>query len=283
MITSKTEITSCIDWISVTRPVSAYPEDWNSAKKELPRGMHGYDTAIKYLDGRIELCSSTRSDMGVHTIVSGEAITRICEMNGIDSFDVMVALGDCGHSRLDIALDIKHGCLDIRKLWDMLEQDNVETQVKDYLYLKGAKGNGETLYIGGAKSKKRLRVYDKRAESGANYEWTRLELQYRHKSAKRAARTLLNADRAYSEIAKMIVNFIDFNSYGDWVVALGTESVGLGKPEPSISNRADWLLGTAASALAAEMVEGRDCSDFLDRFINETMRKYSQKKAKYHK
>lgn len=280
MITSKTEITSCIDWLSITRCESQYPSDWTKLKQEMPRGMHGYDTAVKYLDGRIELCSSIRKDMGVHTIISGDTISKICNMTKRDSFGILSSLGAGGCSRIDLAVDIKHGTLDIQKLWDSLENDKSETSATEYLHLRGGKGNGETLYIGGAKSKKRVRIYDKGAEQNVEYDWTRIEIQYRHKAAKQAVKLLLNSPVMHTEVSKMIVDFVNFGDCRDWVIALGKDAVKLGQPEPIASNRSEWLLRVAASALASEMIEGEG-ADFLDKFMDTTRSLYNKKAEKY--
>jgi hypothetical protein len=281
MLTTETSITTCFDWFSITRDNRQYPTDWNALHKELPRGMLNYDTGIEYLDGRIELCHSSKPAMGIHTIFSGDTIREICNQNNITSFDIFDALGMGGYSRMDIAIDIKFGSLDIPKLWEELESGHCETKVDQWIFVKGKKGQGETIYIGAPKAKKRLRIYDKKAESGAKHEWTRIELQYRHKIAKRAARELGKHTPQHEHIPKMILDFANFPNNREWVTALGTEKAGLGKAEPTESNRRDWLLNTATSALAKEMVKSGDGTDLLQRFINETITKYAHEKSLY--
>ncbi len=281
MITSETEISSCIDWLSVTRPKSDYPDNYPKKYKELKHGQMGYDVAIQFIDGRIELCSSTRDEMGVHTILSGETILRLCELAGVNSFDIVASIGATGCSRIDLAVDIKHGTLDIEKLFNMLENDEVETTKTSWLFLRGAKGGGATLYVGAPKSEKRLRIYDKQAESGTEYAWTRVEMQYRHKSAKRAVSALLSSKSPQADVAKIINSFINFEKDADWVVSLGSDSIKLGKPEPSNSDRRNWLLETAASALASEMIEGSGGREFLSKFIESTLEKYGAKRDEY--
>ena len=283
MITSGTIVTSCVDWLSVTRESNQYPENYPKDKKELKRGMQGYDTAVQFIDGRVELCSSSRRDMGVHTILSGKTIKRLCELAQINSFDIVDSIGRSGCSRIDLAVDIKHGNLDIGKLWQMLESDLVDTSKANWLYLRGAKGNGETLYIGSPKSEKRLRVYDKKAESGADHEWTRVEMQYRRKSAKSAVQTLLMTAPYHECVPGMVNSYINFENDRGWSLVMGEALVKMGGIEKGNSDRQGWLLDTATSALAAEMVEGSVGKDFLETFISATLVKFSAKLGEYKK
>jgi hypothetical protein len=281
MITSLTDVTTCIDWLSVTRANNKYPENYPTNKQELKRGMLGYDTAIKYIDGRVELCSSTRKDMGVHTIFSGDTLRNLMWMANVDSFQVLTDMASKRVSRVDVALDIKWGTLDILALWSMLESDQVDTRIEKWLYLRGAKGDGETLYIGAPKSDKRMRIYDKQAESGSDYEWTRVEVQYRHKMATRACRALLSSKTPSEQVPGMIVDFINFDNDRDWVTVMGSEMVKMAKPEITVTNREKWLLETAASALASEMIEGQSGSSIMQRFIQATNLFYDRKQQKY--
>lgn len=282
MLTSETTVTSCVDWLSVTRQDNKYPVTYPKEKKEMKRGMMGYDTGLEYIDGRMELCSSTRPEMGVHVIISGETISRLCELVKITSFDIVNDLGARGVTRLDIAIDVKYGTLHIAELFNMLELDKVDTSIEKWLYLQGAKKQGETLYVGAPGSDKRVRIYDKSAESGTDYEWTRIELQYRHKYAKRAARALLGTSEPHLRVASMINEFINFKGNREWSMVMGSDTIKLGKPEPSSSNRREWLLDTAATALASEMVVGVDGKRFLEEFIRSALDKYGVKKDEYH-
>ena len=211
MINSDTKITAKVDWLSITLDEIKYPSNWTKERKEMARGMHGYDTGIKYLDGRIELSSSNRADMKPHVILSGSCIDRLALDNGGDTLATLRSLSNGRPSRLDVAIDIKHGTLPIKEMRNHFDVGQAITRAKKGVYMETVGEIGETLYIGSAGSTKRIRIYDKAAEQGLkNEDWTRVELQLRNSAAAQSFLLLINSDEPYGIIPKLIVGFVDF-------------------------------------------------------------------------
>lgn len=273
-ISNNTTITTKIDWLSVTVAKPSYPSEWSTEKTPLKKGMLGYDTGIKYRDGRVELCSSTRADMGTHIIFSGSCLDTMCEQYKITSFDILHAMKSSKTSRIDLAIDVKNGCIDIRALEQMFEDGATVTNAIAKLYMTAGKDKGETLYIGSEKGNRRLRIYDKMAETKADKAWTRLELQIRHRMAQIAAKTIADGDGQNPPVAGIIRGFVDFPYSQEWGDVIGCDNVEMATVEKYKSNRAEWLLTTCVAALAAEMFAGYQGGDFLNDFVRATLKTY---------
>lgn len=281
-VTSDTKINAKIDWLSSTVRQINYPENWNKKRAEMKRGMLGYDVGVKYLDGRIELCSSNRKDMLPHVIFSGKCIDKLCIANGGDTMSVLRAMSKGRASRIDIAVDIKNGTLNIAELRDEFADGNAKTKVKKGLYMEAVGDKGETFYIGSVKSPKRVRVYDKAAEMHLqDTMWTRVEFQLRSRDAARCFDMLIKSDKPYDLIPKIILGFVDFPEISDWVMALGTEGLTPSPGETADSNRLQWLMDTAVKSLANEMLDSGKGYGLLEEFRNKTARVYSQKMGAY--
>lgn len=282
MLTSETEITSKIDWLSVTTPTRDYAPDWTKERKEMTRGMLNYDTGVIYRDGRIELCSSTRPDMKNHIIFDGQTIDFLCRTHGIISTDILKAMANGKPSRLDLAVDIKHGTLPIEEIAQSFEDGKSNTKVEQGLYIRGVGIDGETFYIGSKAAKRRVRIYDKAAENGiVEFDWTRVEMQLRHGMAVRSFWRLIKSQNPIVEIPKLILDFVDFPEIPDWIIAMGTDKIKPCSAEETQSNREQWLLDTAAKALANEMSIGGKGYMLLDEFIQTVRLQYVAKDSKF--
>lgn len=278
-------VTAKIDWISVTGENNIYPSDFPTKRKEMKRGMMGYDTGLQYLDGRIELCSSTRKDMGVHIIISGDTIERLEKKTGRDSFSILQDFSESKCTRLDIAVDIMHRKLSISNLWKMVCDEKVKTRSTAFLHIEGKKGMGETVYIGSPKSNKRLRIYDKKAEVGAEFEWTRVELQLRREDARGGCIQInsCNSDekKKVETISSMINSFASFDDDEEWKSSMGEISKEiLRDKELRETNRKKWLLSSVVSAMASEIVaSGKE--DVMEMFMKRVERKVSTLRSEY--
>lgn len=282
MINSETKLTSKIDWISVTIKVPVYPANWSKLKVELSHGMIGYDTAIRYDDGRLELCSSTRKDMEAHVIFSGKCIDRLCEDHQINSIDVLSAMGRGKVTRLDIAVDIRDGKLDIGSLVASFENGTAKTKAQKGLHLSGVKIAGETFYIGSKSSPRRVRVYDKAAESGlSDVDWTRVEFQMRQVSANNASRKLCESNDPHSLIPKLINAFVDFPEVVEWAMVMGMDKIGVSQSIEHESNRRKWLIEMVTRAMSNEMMESGEGISLLNEFADRVVLLYNQKLDDY--
>lgn len=282
MLTNETTITAKIDWLSITVDSLQYPSTWTKERKEMPRGMHGYDTGVKYLDGRIELCSSNRKDMKPHVIFSGSCIDRLSLENGNDTLKTLRAMSHGKPTRLDIAVDVKEGTLPIEEMRDHFDNGQSITRAKKGVYMETVGEVGETLYIGSTASGKRLRIYDKAAEQGLkDKSWTRVELQLRSSFAANSFLLLINSEEPYLVIPKLIVGFVDFPEILDWVVVMGSGDISVPGKVQLEGNRHAWLMDTAAKALANEMLENGGGLDLLKAFRDRAKMLYYQKRREY--
>lgn len=269
-INSSTKITAGIDWVQVTQSQDnwPYPHAWPSA--HVPgRGKLNYDVSRKFVDGRVELVSMSREDMKTHVIMSGDAIRNLTSSHCSSHEEILDWASKGSVTRVDIYVDVRHGSLSIEGLRDAVTDGTSGTKAENSLYMKAAIGSGETLYVGSPKSNKRLRVYDKQAESKTGFEWTRIELQLRQKYARRAVWTLHNKKDWTGAIAQIIRGFVPFEDNHEWQAVVGASSILLPPmpDEKSASKREDWLYMTAAKALAKEVFARQDHS-IAERFID---------------
>jgi len=280
MLASNTTISAKIDWLATTVKEIEYHPSWCKDREEMKHGLQKYDTGVQYLDGRIELCSSNRKEMNPHVIFSGNTIDRICKHAGQTSFDILRQMAYGKATRIDLAVDVKRGFLDILSLECDFRTLRVSTRAEEGLYYAGSRKRGETLYIGSTSAHRRLRVYDKSAEQGKDYEWTRIELQLRGVAAAKTAQYLAATSNPEKDIPRLILDFADFGNNRDWILVMGCEKIKIGITEPSISNREKWLLDTVAKAVANEMVSNIEGKAFFEAFGIAVLREYAQKHAK---
>lgn len=282
MINIDTKITAKLDWLSITVAEIKYPENWDKKRKEMSRGMSGYDIGVRYLDGRIELCSSNRKDMQPHVIFSGSCIDKLALQGNGNTMEILRAMADGSPSRLDIAVDIKNGCLNIEELRDEFHDGKAVTSAKKGVYMQTVGEIGETLYIGSARSQRRIRIYDKAAEQGnTDIAWTRIELQLRDDAARGSFELFVKSEVPLNLIPKLIIDFVDFPEIGEWVQALGVSKMRPSPPEKKETNRLDWLMNTAAKSLANEMIQSGEGFTILDAFTKRAAAIFIEKQSKY--
>lgn len=279
MINSKTTVTSIIDWLSVTGEKIHHSEGFTSLHTEISRGRLNYDTGIEYVDGRVELWHSSRPDMKRHLIVSGDTIRNLCSNYGIEDLDIVRMYSQSRASRLDLAVDIIGGTLDISGMAAHFHAGNVDTRATCGTHVRGVgDGSGETLYIGSAKAQRRLRVYDKAAEQGVNGDWTRIELQLRHAFAD-SAKSRLSVGGSRHLIPSMINDFASWQ-IPEWAIVMGTEKVQMTPIDSGKkSNRARWILDTCAKAIAKEVLDSGSNS-IIGRLLDQVSIEVDVKESK---
>jgi len=284
MITSDTLITTKIDHMALTVKSLAYPPHFTTERRELSHGLHGYDIAVRYVDGRIELTSSIRADMPPHIIFGGSCIDRLCADHKISSYDLLKLMHTYRASRLDIAIDVRNGSLDIAKLTAMFDASNVVTRAQERIYITGTRNVGETLYIGSPRSNRRVRIYDKAAEQKLdNVLWTRIEYQLRGKHATIACDKLCSGELTGNDAGAIIKSFVDYPDDRDWIIATGNAIISISASEDKQGARRLWLFNTAIAALCAEALESGEGTNLIDGFALVAHQKYRELVSKYKK
>ncbi len=266
MITSETEFSNTVDWFSFTCDVPKYHEKSTMLCTELDRGMYGYSGGVRFVDGRLELVNPDRPDMRIHVQYSGSSLleNHLC---GVSAWDV-VNIRSPGEktARIDLAIDIKNGTLDIVGLSEMVKAKQCVTQARKSMLISSLDAPGVTLYIGSPSSDQRLRIYDKAAEQNmTGAEWTRIELQLRGKRS-HIARSMLLASGSLDLIPTLVRSFADFPQSADYSLSVGNLSRPIGAPKRSGSDTRAWLETTVVSSLAKETVKPGG-ADFLREFL----------------
>lgn len=253
-------ITSCIDWISCTAHAETnklddrvYPSHFQVECDRLERGMIGYNLVRKYTDGRLELMSSERPDMGIHMIYSGDTITCLTRLGYIlNGLSLMKFHGNAGHkfTRIDLAIDVYGYGLNVARLAEAFNDKKVVTGTSYGLYYSGLRDTGDTLYVGANSAKKRLRIYDKAKEQGVDGDWKRIELQTRGAMAVGAYKAIKSAKNAATAIAGMIRSYCDFPEDREWSMAVGYKDVQMETPELGETNTEGWITRQVIPGLA---------------------------------
>ncbi|HID9489542.1 TPA: replication initiation factor domain-containing protein [Stenotrophomonas maltophilia] len=128
--------------------------------------------------------------------------------------ELRAKLESCGGriTRLDVCADDLMGKYPLRlaqKWYDEGEFDNRGQRPKAQLVDDYDSGDGKTLYVGGKKSEKQLRVYEKGRELGdKSSPWVRYEAQFRASNRKELPLDLLRDPAAYLLGAYPVLRFL---------------------------------------------------------------------------
>jgi len=252
MITDKSTCSVLIDWLQYTVAEASFPDNYDKQSVEQERGIDFYTHVQVFSDGRMVLRNPTRPDMKHHIILNGGTLANLDLQYGTSPFEIVRNLSqDAKVSRIDVALDIMDGSLSFDELADDLQSGRAETRAKEINRFEGLKNNGDTIYVGSPRARKRLRIYDKAAEAHLDgMEWTRIELQSRQKYAQAVVRKITADDFDVSVIPGLIMGFCDFPSNGQWTSVFHGMPVVLSVPRPESDKTLDWLIRQVAPALA---------------------------------
>lgn len=281
--TEKTLIPQCnqivIDWFEFTLPdefrclesykrLKKYIDIEGASFRPADRGLHGYKKQILY--GKVRILMDGNADMGVHVILSGEAIRQM--RADIRSLLEWVLHNGGTVTRIDLALDDVTGSLTLSRVKRAVRSGAVSCRAKEYRQMKKGKLStgevtGETFYFGSAQSRTQYRIYDKAAERGIDGHWVRCEGQYRNENAHKVAQMIndesLNVGRVYCGLLRGFLNFLipsstDTNK-ARWKTAVwwldlldNAEKLKLSvtKPEPSLERSAAWIRKQVAPTIA---------------------------------
>jgi len=259
----KTTVT--IDWISATahRAVvdlnyTAHPtlHDWENWIEV--NGVNGYTIGAKHESGAKAYVNMDRPDMGKHIIYSGKTMQRIKEMYDTSSIDILNHHIESGHSitRLDIALDFYGAGLTVQDFQDAFMNHHVITRLRSATLVQSLTGSGHTLYIGSRKKRKKLvRVYDKAAEMGWDFNCVRVEVQLMGKPATQAGKKIVSGKSTSDTMLAVMKNVVNFPTINQWNMAVeGKYDVQIGTQYDGVGNTRKWLEETVLPCIAREAV-----------------------------
>lgn len=270
-------ISTCIDWISATFKQGVevrYHEKLSTRKTEF-KPFNSYNTAVRYEDGRIELSHTTRREMGVHVIASGDTLRKM-PISAQDYLVVLIAVG-ATITRIDISMDIKNTTLSVDRARCEIGQNRHKTRSRECPYWDDSRQNkGKTQYIGKKSSTVFTRIYDKAKEMGIDgVKWTRVETVFQAEKASSAAQLVASGVRLQS----LIKGHVDFPKWKKWQLCFSVPATTV-RYEAKDTNTQRWLLKTCASALAREIhLSGDD--DFYFRFIDSVKSKLEELREVY--
>jgi len=280
------ELFTGLDWISVTFPY-AYPQRWRScihpadtnSKREI-KPHNGYTHSTIYESGATESANDNRPDMGIHVVYSANAIAQMQQLYGVNQKQLLEHLCDSAKmTRMDVMLDCLDSGLDIKKLYHMALEGNVETQARSIGFQESATtgdtNGAETCYVGSLKKRKKLlRVYDKGAQTGELIDLKRFELELHRDSARDAAKRLqaVNLSDWSIHIAGLIRGYC-FWPDDKTVAKIFADFAAMKIAVPSVptGNTLKWLLDVCAPVLAREAImDSSLIIEFMHR-VNEEL------------
>ena len=145
------------------------------------RGYNGYQDRL-YFES-ISIHYNGKDNQGIHIEMSGQgcrAFETYSELNDFDElFHNIFSCVKYKITRLDIAYDDFNSLLPISEIVDSVRNDEWLSPANMQWWESVYSSAGLSCYIGSPKSKIRFRFYDKAAEQGKDYQWTRLEIQLR--------------------------------------------------------------------------------------------------------
>jgi hypothetical protein len=266
----ETSIQERIDWVSFTVPIDTervWPDGLDTVSTTT-KSFNGYDTAKEYVDGRIELNSSTRPEMGIHCVLSGSTCAALAE----DLADILelcwLNSGQC--TRFDLALDDTMGRIHPRDATNYIGKGEVICRAKEYPISSSAQGGGYTQYFGKMASEVHVCLYEKSAEQKICGFTVRCEIRFKHKRADKAAREYLQSQ----DCRGLILGFVRFPTWAAWNEVFATAPIKV-LSQALGSRRVIWLLGQVSKSIALEISERGGDMEILDKIRDSVMMKLS--------
>jgi len=246
----ETLTTEQIDWVSFTLPIQTervWPDEMDKVAT-VTKSFNGYDTALEYADGRIQLTSSTRPEMGVHCVMAGKTCANCRDQ-------LPEILENCWFNggkitRFDLALDDALGRIHPKDATEYIKKGEVICRAKEYPKNEDAKGGGYTQYCGKMASEVHVCLYEKSAEQQVCGFTVRCEIRFKGRKADKAAREYLQSN----DCRGLILGFLRFPTWQLWNDVFATQPIKVSAQKVD-SRRVQWLLGQVSKSIALEISE----------------------------
>ncbi|MCI5836120.1 MAG: replication initiation factor domain-containing protein [Firmicutes bacterium] len=241
--------------------------------------LNGYDVVYVYNNIKIML-NSTRDDMGVNILLSGQAC-RDYEDLGFgtwkDLFD-KISKFDININRIDIAIDsFTDKYFTLTKVFDYIINGNLSTKFRSTFEMKkrnlsNGKLLGDTIQFGSKASEVEITFYDKmleRVNAGRIISedikfWFRCELRFRHDLAEEIFRLIINDEDYSSRVKGILYNYIDFKNpyskdknitrrstvkwWSEFIDYNNKFKIASKSSETSITKKYNWLLSSVSKS-----------------------------------
>jgi DNA relaxase NicK len=274
LVTPPLKLSEHLDWIELTYPILAkaipqmYPEHWQTNAVQC-KPLFGYNNAVRYEDGRLEMWHSEQKSMGFHVSIPAQAIQALHE-DDLWLLEYFITNG-AKITRLDCAVDVLDYPLPFDELWKLAQNDEFECRLRKDPQRTHETKRGDTIYFGRMKSSVFTRFYDKAAEQKQSGDWTRIETVFRHSRANNAAKLMVKRKLTTRQ---MIAGHVNLPRLQWWRDVMACEAVKT-RVDPSMHDkRLDWLMNSVPSALAKEIkLRGETVRDLFNQRVAEALQK----------
>jgi hypothetical protein len=223
--------------------------------------LHGYNTGLKFTDGRQEFTHSNRPDMGLHIQWSGIALDGL-EMQPLELVKFLHSAG-ARFTRIDLANDCQNFGMKAEDATNEIREKRFKCRCKKTPAWFDPTFGGWTQYLGTNASEIHLRIYDKAAELGISGDYTRVELVVRGKRAQKAAEAIIRG----VDFRALVAGYCDFPDWTAWRDIMAADAVAL--PAEKKETATDlWLLNQCAKTMARRLDEIGD-DELWFRFIDQ--------------
>jgi len=268
----KKSLSQRIHWLEVTFK----SENEKKLPDSLPKEgiecypLHGYNSGLKFPDGRMEFTHTNRPDMGLHIQWDGGSLDAL----SFPALELVKFLHSVGakFTRIDLANDAIGYNLKAETATEFVtaerkakqrEAENKKKGIKNEAREKGficrSKKNpcwfdptfgGWTQYLGTNASEIHCRIYDKAAELGIVADYTRVELVCRAGRAQKAAEAIIRG----VDFRSLVAGYVQFPHWLEWQQIMVADAVAL--PAEKKETATDlWLLNQCAKTLARRLDE----------------------------
>lgn len=259
-----------IDWISFTLKIDServWPNGLDTVRTTT-KSFNGYDTAEEYADGRIQLTSSARPEMGIHCVLSGST----CAILQAELPEILENCWMQGGrvTRFDLALDDLKGRVNALDSREYIKRGEIICRAREYPPAGDIRGGGQSQYCGKMASECHVVIYDKDSEQGISGFRTRIEIRFKGRKADKAAKTYLQSQ----DCRGLILGFVQFPKWQEWNEVFSTKPIKVNS-EPTRSRRILWLLGQVSKSIALEISERQGDLEILSLIRDSVMAKLS--------
>jgi len=239
-----------IHWLEITFKSASQKKLPESLPKEGVEcyPLHGYNTGLKFSDGRMEFTHTSRADMGCHIQWDGGALDGLT----FPPLELVKFLYSAGakFTRIDLANDCQNFNLRAEDATREITAKNFTCRAKKTPCWYDPSFGGWTQYLGTKASEIHLRIYDKAAELGIQGDYTRVELVVRAGRAQQAAREIIRG----ADFRALVAGYVSFPQWKEWGEIMVADAVAL--PAEKKETATDlWLLGVCAKTLSRRLDE----------------------------
>lgn len=241
-----------IDWLRVSYPT-------NVTLQQIAPKLDGFEyqgevTPLKnYNQGHDYKCC--RVDMNTTNPEQGHLLTmtgahlralRPYRVQELDLLRSVLNVPGAKLTRLDLAVDCINAMANPWEIVNRFKSKEIRTKARQYSIVYGANDGGctgLTVYLGSRSSQMFLRAYDKGREQGADFPWTRLEMELKADTARAVGDAILQ--HGLIDVTKNTIK--RFVSGVDWIdeITFGTRGRLVQQVQRKITDHEKWIRDVA--------------------------------------